>query len=352
MAYSVRRKFPALESTFITPESQVGYVFKLAVSEDERQCMLATQDRCMRLIDLERFSLISQITPAHDSTITDVQSVPFMSNLWISASNDGLAKVWDSRQPDPVVSVKVSPNTYDAPVFAATVSSSGTCAVSCASGISLFKFGEWRKYFEYTESHFENISCMRFANQSNMLISGGDDGLVNVCNTVDLVNEDNGQAMVITLNCEDSVRSFKLTGSKMYVFSTTESVSVWDTTTGTKLIPNVDSIRSHPLIASDETGWGYIVGMNECGSRLLAGNSEGKLVEFETDRFNVTNIFNTAHSGVVRACHYAKSGTVLTAGEDGYLYEYGLSSGEIEDNSFHQTGKSRSVRQIVSARPY
>ena len=352
MAYSVRRKFPSLESTFITPESQVGYVFKLAVSSDERQCMLATQDRCLRLIDLERFSLISQISPAHDSTITDVQSVPSMPNLWISASNDGLAKVWDTRQTDPVVSVKVSPNTYDAPVFAASVSSSGTCAVSCGTEISLFKFGEWRKYFAYTESHFDNISCMRFANQSDMLISGGDDGLVNVCNTLDLVNEDNGQAPVITLNCEDSVRSFHLSGSKMFVFSTTESASVWDTQTGTKLIPNVDSIRCHPLIASDETGWGYIVGMNDSGSRLLAGNSDGKLVEFETDSFNVTNIFNSAHSGVVRACHYTKTGSVLTAGEDGYLYEWGTFSGAAEGDSFHETGRSRSARSSVSARPY
>jgi WD40 repeat protein len=237
----------------------------------------------------------------------------------------------------------------DAPIFGASVSSNGTCAVACGSEISLFKFGEWRKFFTYTESHLDNVSCLKFSTQHpDFLVSGGDDGLVNVYNTSDLVNEDNGQCPVITLNAEDSVRSFQLCGDKMFVFSTTESVSVWDTKSGTKIRPNEDSLRCHPLVASDETGWGYIVGMDQEGRKILVGNSAGKLVEFED--LQVSKIYDAAHSGVVRSCLYTRSGTVLTAGEDGYLYEW--TESVAQQHFSGESVRSRSARSSASSRPY
>lgn len=353
MSLSVRRKFPASAASGLSAESQTGYIFKLSVSEDEKLACVATQDRCLRLIDLETFALISQIVPAHDSNITDVQAVP-NTQQWISASQDGTCKVWDLRQPVPVITVKVSPNPVDAPVFAASVSSTGTCAVACGSEISLFKYGEWRKYFAYTESHFDTVSCLEFSRQNghgDILISGGDDGLINIHNTADLVNEDNGQCPFLTLNTEDSVRAFTFTGEKLFAFATTESVSVWSTQTGGRICPNDDNIRMHPLIASDENGWGYIVGMDRSGSRLLGGSSEGSLVEFDftQEGHPVSRMMEKAHSGVVRSCYYKRDGGILTAGEDGFLYEWTDRVALVDDGI---AGRSRSARSSVSARPY
>lgn len=351
MSLSVRRRFPGSCSGSFSAESQTGYIFKLAVSGDEKSGLVATQDRCLRHIDLESLALKFEFQAAHESTITDIQ--PVSQGIWVSASNDGLCKVWDVRQPDPVVSIKVSNDNRDAPVFAASVSSSGTCAVACGPEIHLFKFGEWKKMFTYTDSHFDTVSCLTFSHlpgQADILVSGGDDGLVNIYNTTDLVNEDNGQCPMITFNTEDSVRSVLLTRKNLFAFSTTESVSIWDPQTGGRACPKMDEFRVHPLLSSEETGWAYIVGVDAIGSKLIAGNSEGSLVEFNMNDSSVSRMFDKTHSGVVRSCAYLTNGCILTAGEDGYLYEWSSSpsfpEGPLAD------GRSRSTRPGPSSRPY
>ena len=359
MSYTTSRRFPA--STGLNSESQIGYVFKLAVSADERSVAVATQDQSIRLIDVATLSLGTQISPAHGSTITDLQAVPLSVTgaasgaLFMSASADGTSAAWDLRQQVPVMTMKVSPNGVDAPVFASTVSETGTVAVSCSSNIILCKFGEWRKFHEYTESHFDTVSCLQFsrlAGQADILLSGGDDGMVNVFNTTDLVNEDDGQCPVMTLNVGDSVRSLHLSPSRLFVFSTTESVSVWDTATGGKLRPDVDTIRSHPLIGSDETGWGYLIGMDSECSKILAGNSTGTIVEFDSESGEVSSSFTHAHTGVVRAAAYLRNGQVLTAGEDGVLCEWSRAADVSMDSWSDKASSGRSARAHASARPY
>lgn len=352
--YQVERRFP--RSASIDPETQIGYVYKLAAGEEGTLVGVASQDMSLRLIDLERMEIVSQIGSAHASTITDLQHVPGTASGFISASNDGSVKVWDLRFSDPVVTIKLSSDFQDAPVFAASVSPNRTtCAAACGPNISLFKYGEWKKYFEYSESHFDNVSCMHFvAAQPDVLVSGADDGMVNIFNTTDLVNEDNGQCAMVTLNVGESVRSVNLKkNDKMLVFSTSESVSVWNPSTGGKVRPDVDYLRSHPLIASEETGWGYLLPeMNSDGSRLLAGNSTGTLVEFDTDNFEIAHIFPHIHTGVVRsACYLAPSSLLLTAGEDGFLYSWKVVGHDDGETSVSKTS-IRSNRSSVSSRPY
>ena len=355
MLYTSARRFPS--ATGVSAEGQIGYVYKLALSSDRRAVAVATQDRALRLIDTERLSMASQVAIAHHSTITDLQAVPSAVGgpcSFISASTDGTSKVWDLRQDTPVITTKLSTNLYDAPMFGASVSDSGTCAVSCGPNITLFKFGEWKKFFEYTESHFDTVSCLgcgRFGNQADILISGGEDGLVNVYNTTDLVNEDHGQCPTKTFNVGDSVRSFHLSPQRIFAFSTTESISVWDSATSCKVRPDVDTIRSHPLLASEETGWGYLIGMNQDCSRLLAGNSEGKIVEFDSTTFEVSNTFSAQHTGVVRSAVYLNQDLLLTAGEDGYLYEWTKAASQPIEMGQGKL-RSRSHRASACSRPY
>ena len=356
MSYEVVRRFPS--SAALNPETQIGFVFKLAVAGDQRSLAVATQDRAIRLIDLERLAIVSQIAPAHDATITDIQAVPVSvagnSTTFCSSSNDGTCKIWDLRQQAPVITVKVSNDSYDAPVFAASVSESGTCAVSCGSSISMFKFGDWKKFFEYTESHFDTVSCLSFSRhsgQADLLVSGSDDGMVNVYNTTDLVNEDDGQCPIMTLNTEDSVRQvFWSHATRMHVFSTTEALSVWEISTGARVCPNIDSIRSHPLVGSDETGWGYLVGMDASGERVLAGNSDGTLVEFSTATAQPINTFGKAHTGVIRSAVYLNSGKIVSDGEDGFLYEWAQATAA--NDLMSGNGHVRSQRVHSAARPY
>ena len=350
MSYVSTRRFPS--STTLDAEGQIGYVYKLAMSSDNRSLAIATQDMSLRLVDVETMQMSCQIKPAHDSTITDIKAVPLevggSGSIFISSSNDGTCKVWDLRQQVPIITTKLSPNTFDAPVYAAAVSRNGTCAASCGTNISLFKFGVWRKYFEYTESHFDTVSCLDLDNQ--ILVSGGEDGLINIYNTEDLVNEDNGQCPIMTLNVGESVRSFCIGNGRLYSMSTTESLSVWDPNTGTKVCPDIDSIRSHPLIASEENGWGYLIGMNRECSRLLAGNSQGTLVEFDCcSNFSPICTFSTKHTGVIRSSVYLPDETLLTAGEDGYIYEWKLGT----ETVYQTEGKMRANRFSNSnSRPY
>ena len=117
MSYEVVRRFPS--SAALNPETQIGFVFKLAVAGDQRSLAVATQDRAIRLIDLERLAIVSQIAPAHDATITDIQAVPVSvagnSTTFCSSSNDGTCKIWDLRQQAPVITVKVSNDSYLSP---------------------------------------------------------------------------------------------------------------------------------------------------------------------------------------------------------------------------------------------
>ena len=132
MAYKVVDRFPQHAS--IDPESQIGYIFKLAAG---KQCVaVATQDRALRLIDLETMKLVSQINSSHGSTITDLQHIPNTADSgFISASQDGTCKVWDLRLNQAIVTIKLSNDTLHAPVFSACVSSTSapTCAASCGS---------------------------------------------------------------------------------------------------------------------------------------------------------------------------------------------------------------------------
>jgi WD40 repeat protein len=251
------------------------------------------------------------------------------------------------------VTIKVSNDEYDAPVFGASVSSNGTCAASCDTNISLFRFGEWQKYFEYTESHYGVISQLNFSSvHPNILLSGGEDGLVNIFNVVDLVNEDNGQCPVMTLNPENAVRNFFIDPfGKVYIFTGTETLSIWDCSTGGRVREDNDSYRSHPMLVSQNPGesLAYLVGMNSACTRLIAGNPHGKLVEFDVASSTVVGTFETGHTGLVRSALYLDQwDKILTAGEDGVLLEWRSGAAEPDSSS----GYSRLARHSVSARPY
>ena len=362
MSFSVVRKFPSSVGANLNPEAEIGYVFKIA--QLESGLAMATQDRSIRILDMHRWCLSAQIVPAHDSTITDIQQVPTSvagaesGNVFITSSNDGTCRVWDARGTAPVVTIKVSNNSFDAPVFGASVSRNGTCAVACDTNISLFRFGEWKKYFEYSESHFQTITFLEFSpwdNQENILVSGAEDGLVNIYNVTDLVNEDDGQCPILTLNTENAVRSCRLSPQNhMHVLTGTESLSVWDCSTGGRIMPDNEALRSHPLLCGgeDEFSLAYLVGFDDMCSRLVVGNSKGNLVEFDACNFGVSKIFdnsNSAHSGVVRSAVYLRgTDKVVTAGEDGCIYEWSPETQDTQSASSY----SRLAKQSVSARPY
>ena len=361
MSYNLVRKFPSHGG--LNPESEIGFVFKIA--QLQNGLAMATQDRSVRILDLTRWSLALQIVPAHDSTITDIQQVPSnvngsqSGNVFVTSSNDGSCKVWDARSTTPVVTIKVSNNSYDAPVFGACVSRNGTCAVSCDANISLFHFGEWKKFFEYSESHFQTISCLKFSpwtNQENILISGAEDGLVNLYNVADLVNEDNGQCPVLTLNPENAVRSCYLSpNNRMYIFTGTETLSVWDCSTGGRIMPDNDSLRTHPLLVAnpEDFSFAYLVGMDERCTRLVAANSSGTMVEVDANNFSVMKIFpkDLSHSAVVRSAIYLKeTDKLITAGEDGCINEWSPLAGTMHVP--HTSSYSRLAKQSVSAKPY
>lgn len=355
MSYDVVRRFPNSGGVI----SEIGYVFKLASSSDH--LLAAAEDLSLRLIDLNTFQMVRQVVPSHDRTITDIQNVPdsvtgcASGSVYISSSVDGLVKIWDMRRDDPcVISIRLSVNNLDAPVFAAAVSAAGTCAGSCGNEISLFDFGVWKQRFKYTEVHMDNVSCLYWLDDGKYLVSGGDDGLVNVLDVSDLVNEDDGQCPKITFNTEDAVRSVYSSGGGMSVFSTTETCTVWDIFSGAKIATN--SVRLDPILASgnatfDSTldpTFGYYVGQHD--NNILAGNSLGKLVTVDAVTGVTTGVFApTGHAGVVRSAVFTKDRKIITAGEDGYINEW-APTGNFGESPIRVSNKPKLA--TTTTRPY
>ena len=287
---------------------------------------------------------------AHSATITDVRF--FSETVAATTSRDGTFRVWDLRTPlGPAWTERLSTDSTDAEVN--SICSNGDMVVGscCKSEVFLYDWRKQKKFFTYSEIHFEPVTTIDFlTGRANMLVSASEDGLINILNITDLDNDDQGQSPWVAMNTGNGVRDFTIVDSNIFAFSPVEGISVWDFS-GNKIWGN-ESLRDHPLMAHDGSV-GYIIDAHQvpgmANPAILAGSSSGNMALFSIngDDLDLCASFDSpGHHGVVRASlHHGNN--FVTAGEDGQIISWTHS--DLSANLYQPT---RDNQRPVRSSPY
>ncbi|NXC08503.1 WDR89 protein, partial [Orthonyx spaldingii] len=181
----------------------------------------------------------------------------------------------------------------------------------------------------YSESHNDDITKICFhPTESNLVVSGSTDGLVNVFD----INKDNeDDALVSTCNSDSSVSSLGWSGEdyrQVYCVTHDEGFCWWDmaqldTEEPITLLHVVDARES---VCAENHGLHYLVGglYHEKAGKLflIGGTSTGNihLISCSSDGLSLAGTLCGGHSATVRSfCWSPTDEALLTGGEDAQL---------------------------------
>lgn len=116
---------------------------------------------------------------------------PLFSKAFVSAGNDGLIKIWDSRSPNSVKTLK----TNGIKVFCLETSEDKLIA-GFGREIGIWDLKTMKNICRYRSAHSEDVTCLKLKNKTQLL-SGGEDGIINHINLEQGLNID---SIVATLN--------------------------------------------------------------------------------------------------------------------------------------------------------
>lgn len=324
------------------------YVFDIEYVSDGSSFVTSSSDNCLTLYDAENFSHIRKFN-AHTEMINSFDLSKSSPNLMFSASNDHCIRGWDLRVPgeDHILQIKLPDD--------ATAVSVGILdtllAAGCCSAISFYDMRRItdspgskkpEKLGEYSDIHTDTITQLRFSlANSQMLVSGAEDGLISLFNTSAADGDD---AVVSILNTECPVRRIGFFGAcdeALYCLSTTETASFWHCLSAQR-VGDFQNIR-------DELGVDYLVdcmydGTNDILS-LVAGsyNGSGKIAVVEPTALSVIgDISEGGHSATIRCAKYSNSvgqnRRIITGGEDANICGWSIDA-QIDTLSSENSGK-------------
>jgi WD40 repeat protein len=303
-------------------DSGLGYVLNFAAcvgSPHFATAGIKHSTNYISLIDTSRFSVCITLGQgsAHDSTICDLQMIDFQTIA--SCSRDGSFRLFDIRQPQDAIWIhQVSTCRSDAEVNSISVYET-TLAVTVDSVIALFDIRQRKCFFEYSDLHHEPVTKLRIVDEK-ILISAGEDGLINIVDYTDLKKDGDGQTPIVVMNPGEGIRSFSILNTLICSISSTEAVSIYNLS-GEPYCDMVgqSSFRDNPLIASDGA-LGYILNVSvyDSGYSVLCGSNSGTQALLDLDTGRVIAGFSDGHSGVVRAS-MTLGDDILTGGEDGKI---------------------------------
>eukprot|EP00920_Eleutheroschizon_duboscqi_P002632 GHVT01006176.1.p1 GENE.GHVT01006176.1~~GHVT01006176.1.p1 ORF type:complete len:576 (+),score=117.66 GHVT01006176.1:3416-5143(+) len=257
------------------------YVLHLRRGPGGSSCVAAaTSDGAVRFFDGAALKEKLVISDAHHSLITDINFFHACPEVIFSSSQDGSVRFWDQRVPvqagkaSPVGSIAVSPpGSVEADVFSCDINKQDlvlacgnrsavhlydvrtlSCSPQSAEVSNAQPMTNGRRPKKRSmpllgrhEAHSDIVTSVRFHPQQELLVTAGDDALVNVstisgpdpggvwdeseCPTTLETPPGNSVGGVVTsFSNEANVRSIKIIGPEadtMCVIGSTESVSVW-----------------------------------------------------------------------------------------------------------------------------
>lgn len=291
---------------------------------------VSSSDRMLRLLDSSTLQIVTTFH-GHKDTINALVSSKQSDSIYYSSSADKCVAVWDQRASStPICRLRLD----DDVMSVAVNGQDGLLAAACGEEIVFFDIRKLAstagapKLGTYDDLHSNLVTNLLFsAEQEHLLISGGEDGLVCVCDTS--IGEAE-EAVSTVLNTDCAVRRIGLFGPPgsregIFCLSTVECASFWH-------FPSAQRIAQCPGLR-EEHNVDYLVDCMADGAslRLLSGRYDGAASLLSVEPSGCSHLANMeqGHSDVVRCCAFLPQREIMyTGGEDGQVIAWQTAAGE------------------------
>lgn len=205
----------------------------------------------------------------------------------------------------------------------------------------------------YVDAHTGAIECAKFQNRS-LLVSGGEDGLVNAFDTTQPTE---AQALQAVINVGAPIRKLGMySQSCVYVLTGSETCSLWDLEK-MQCLQNWKDLRTQLTTSNSHASCQYLIDAEVIQDQLLlaAGDSVGNVAIFQHDhhaKWNPTCDLLDGHTTVVRGWCRISENTFFTAGEDARLCEWKTSPIPTRSTAFSTSPVTVDDNRPSNKRPF
>lgn len=343
-----------------------SYINSLHVNKASK-IALGLSDSSIEVYQLDNTSLNSICKlSGHKKVLTEVVTSPKDENLVLSCGEDGLVKLWDTRQGGTcALEYKDEEEEMVRPFQCMDVSCNGL--VLCA-GSQVVEDDAYLVFWDqrlpkplggYWNSHTDEVTQVKFHKEKiEILATGSLDGLVNIFNIMEQTEDD---ALTYSLNTENSIgRLSWLDGKQLACLTDSNDLQVWDADSG-DLIREYERDKVARNIKRSREDDCYLVDAytaNDGTHVLLAGSYGGnenilRSVTMADKRlFPCTNF--TQNKQIVRCCWYDKQRDILiTTGESGIISVWnGVHEEDENDPGPHKLMKNLDRLHVNRHKPY
>lgn len=221
----------------------------------------------------------------------------------------------------------------------------------CSDQNVYIHFWDYRKQNQlitsYNETHKNDVNDIEFhPTQRSILASGGCDELVNI---FDVIQSDEEEALLATLNIESSIARIRWSKCKnennLFCMTQDELIQFWD----------YDEVKPSWQLngKANDFDYDYVVDVIDYKDLICVGNNQGIVYVFDVDDVNCNFSLTDGHSKEVRTtCTNKECLTVFTGGEDGVVCTWNYDQSDGDNQTIKQKTKLKRKDEKHRAKPY